>query len=1234
MANALSSAQANSVTTSAVSRLLRGGRVTKWKGKAASCAPWIGADLAASLAASVSSAALSAALAFGGAMLGAIPLAEAGSCTAGPVSVCSGAAGADVTQVRTGTPLAVTTAAGFGINTAVGNALTLTGTNGTTVTDANTSTISGAANGLLVRNLGTGALSVTTTGVVTGVTNVGLYGRNANTGNGLTISAGGNVSGGTAGVFGFNYGAGAVNVTTLGTVTGGTLNGIWVTNRGGVAATSLVVTARGNVTANGVAGVSGNGILSVNTGTGIHTVTAYGTITATRDGIRANNGGIGYAVSTGTTLTVDARNTITAGRDGINARNYSANGVMSITTSAAAQVTGSRNGIFAQNSGGESLTINTAADVTGTSGYGIVTQSGVNSTDMTITTVNTSGGQSGIGVSHGGTGALSITSTGAANGTIGYGIRAYNFSGTDLTIDAVDTNGGLSGIHAVNLGSGTLSVTSTGTATGTINDGIRARNRGTDLTIDAVDVNGGVNGIYAFNYGSGTLSVTATGTVTGTTRDGIYAMNYTNGGVVDIDARDDVSGGRNGILALHYGIGHLSVTTTGTVTGTTSDGIYAKIGATGTDLTVNAVDTNGGENGIVASHSGSGLLTVTSTGTATGTSYYGIWTDTFGAGDAFIINSGITQGGVAGIYATSYQGRTTTISNTGTVRNLAASSTSLAIQSVGTLTNINNSNLVLGTVALGGLADTFTNSAAGLWNTAGGVNDFGGGVDGVNNSGLVLAANNNGLAETTTFNNLETFQINAGGALRMNDGAVGDRTVLTGGGGAGNFAGNGGGIYVDTLLNAGGNPFADSDVLVIGGDSSGSSTLFVSATGAGALTPGDGILVVQVDGASNGAFSLGNAPLTAGAFIYKLFQNGLADPTNGDWYLRSNFLPTIPTYESYANVLLGLNTLPTLQQRVGNRFWAGEGNVVIAQGDGGPNSAPEAAPSPEEAAASVFIEENAIWTRIAGAHGHYEPDVSTAGSQFDASQWRAQAGVDFMLTENGDGKLIGGLTAHYGQASADVAAAAGNGSIDATGAGLGATLTWYGNNGFYADAQASYSWYDSDLASDDFGASVTGNDGSGYALSIETGKRIALNNGWTTTPQAQLVYSKVDFDDFTGPIGELVALQQAESLKGRLGITADREASWQGDGGDLRRSHVYAIANLHYEFLDGAQVNVAGTSFSQRQDRLWGELGLGGSYNWADDKYSLYGEADISTSLANFADSYELSGTAGFRVKF
>ena len=65
-----------------------------------------------------------------------------------------------------------------------------------------------------------------------------------------------------------------------------------------------------------------------------------------------------------------------------------------------------------------------------------------------------------------------------------------------------------------------------------------------------------------------------------------------------------------------------------------------------------------------------------------------------------------------------------------------------------------------------------------------------------------------------------------------------------------------------------------------------------------------------------------------------------------------------------------------------------------------------------------------------------------------------------------------------------------------------------------------------------------------------------------------------------------------------------------------------------------ANVAIASTKFISRVDRLWGGVGLGGTYNWNQDKFSLYGEGTVNTSLADFGDSYVLKGTVGLKVKW
>ena len=41
------------------------------------------------------------------------------------------------------------------------------------------------------------------------------------------------------------------------------------------------------------------------------------------------------------------------------------------------------------------------------------------------------------------------------------------------------------------------------------------------------------------------------------------------------------------------------------------------------------------------------------------------------------------------------------------------------------------------------------------------------------------------------------------------------------------------------------------------------------------------------------------------------------------------------------------------------------------------------------------------------------------------------------------------------------------------------------------------------------------NSALGYAIGVEAGQRFTLDGDWSLTPQAQLVYSSIDFQSFT-----------------------------------------------------------------------------------------------------------------------
>lgn len=457
----------------------------------------------------------------------------------------------------------------------------------------------------------------------------------------------------------------------------------------------------------------------------------------------------------------------------------------------------------------------------------------------------------------------------------------------------------------------------------------------------------------------------------------------------------------------------------------------------------------------------------------------------------------------------------------------------------------------------------------------------------------------------------------------------------------GDYIGKGGLVEIETVL---GNDSSSTDLLNITGNTSGTANVkVINVGGVGAPTI-EGIKIIDIGGTSDGVFSLkgdylfeGDQAVVGGAYAYRLYQNGVSTPADGDWYLRSALEPVVPSitppvtpapvvplyqpgvplYESYANILQSFNALGTLQQRVGNRSWSGAG--IDETGEPADGS----------------IQGNGSWGRIEAAHGSFNPKTSTSGAQYDLDLWKLQLGVDGSLYDEEAGRLIVGLSGHYGTISSDIASIFGDGSIKSTGYGLGGTLTWYANSGFYLDGQAQVSWYDSELSSRTTGLDLKNDsDGFGYSLSIEGGQKIALGSNWSITPQAQLAYSEVSFDDFTDVFGASVALDRGNSLKGRLGTSADYQNEWRDEDGQISRSHVYGIANLYYDFLEGSRTDVAGVKFTSENDPLWGGIGIGGSYSWSDDKYSLFGETLVDTSLRDFGDSYALKGVAGLRVKF
>ncbi|MEN8491373.1 autotransporter outer membrane beta-barrel domain-containing protein, partial [Brucella melitensis] len=531
-------------------------------------------------------------------------------------------------------------------------------------------------------------------------------------------------------------------------------------------------------------------------------------------------------------------------------------------------------------------------------------------------------------------------------------------------------------------------------------------------------------------------------------------------------------------------------------------------------------------------------------------------------------------------------------------------------------------------------------------NTYGGATTIDGGVllQGESGAFSSSSAYRTGASGTVDLGGFDTNMASLDNAGLVNFGGTGCATLHI----ADNYVGHNGIVAINTVL---GDDNSLTDMLKVEGNTSGTTSLKVINRGGVGMQTANGIKVVEVVGQSDGVFSLlgdfttadKQQAVVAGAYAYTLHQ-GSVDNLDGDWYLRSQlkdtptptptpqpqFNPGVPLYEGAVQNMQRLNRLPTLQQRVGNSYWNGPSYPAIEQG-----GAPAGADPASSPVAGVVTSDNGIWARIGGDYSKLQSSRSLTNMSQNIRTVIIQSGVDGKFYEADTGKLIGGINALYGSAISRINSPSGDGDATTSAWGLGGTLTWYGESGFYVDGQAQINWYNNDYNSDTAGKGLADDKkATGYAVSIETGQRFNIGERWSVTPQAQLMWSKLSMDTFNNIWEANVSLNDSDSLIGRAGVALDYRNAWQDDAGQIVHTNIYVTANIYQEFMGNGRVGVADTTFSVKQDVTWGGVGLGGSYAWADNKYLIYGEGAINTSLNNFADSYDVRGTLGFRVRW
>ena len=268
----------------------------------------------------------------------------------------------------------------------------------------------------------------------------------------------------------------------------------------------------------------------------------------------------------------------------------------------------------------------------------------------------------------------------------------------------------------------------------------------------------------------------------------------------------------------------------------------------------------------------------------------------------------------------------------------------------------------------------------------------------------------------------------------------------------------------------------------------------------------------------------------------------------------------------------------------------------------------------EAAGTRLRIPDSPLWIKVAGGQGSYEPDHSHVGAGYDFSHFETEAGVEFALPR--EGNMAGWASLRHVQGSADVSAPTGGGTIDASGFGGSAGISWDNTDGYYASGSISLTRYETDLRADVRGILKDDVDATVRTFGIEAGRRFLLADRLSITPQAWLTHSDVSMDNFQDTVGSRFSLREAAQSIAGLGVVTETTHVWD----DGQRS-LNLRGRLGVEQVLGdpeTVVEVSGERLGSEADRTRLVLGLGATYHW--NRWSLGGE--VAASALGSADNH------------
>ena len=448
------------------------------------------------------------------------------------------------------------------------------------------------------------------------------------------------------------------------------------------------------------------------------------------------------------------------------------------------------------------------------------------------------------------------------------------------------------------------------------------------------------------------------------------------------------------------------------------------------------------------------------------------------------------------------------------------------------------------------------------------------------------------------------------GTMTTQDGAAGD--VITVGG---DYTGVSGSTYkIDTVL---GNDSSTTDNLVVEGNTSGTSTLIVRpAAGSPGAQTIEGIKVIDVAGTSGATFTLASA-VQAGAYEYTLFKNGVTDPIDGDWYLRSTLIPVIPTDPATPIYRPGTSNYVSGQTANAEQGFAALGTLHERMNE-----------------QQVVSTDKQTWARYYG-----NTESNNGDSRFNYNQHisAAQVGQDLYnkTTTNGT-NVHSGVMFDYSYSTVDFAdrvredALLDNttGTMNGTSYGIGGYYTAINGDESYLDVVGMVSKLENKYK-DSYGMKST-QDGYRLGLSVEAGKKLAELGKWKVEGQGQLAYQYTNYDNFNDDISGIDAYG-ANTLRGRLGVRVYRHLESTKNIQQIDNAQVYGVANVVQDFINPTDVTVGGTNVSEKFDKTTLEVGGGFQVPVTGTTY-VYTDARYDRSIKGNKEQGKL--TIGFKTQF